>query len=1541
MLGAGRLPNLRPVFAALDRRVLALVHLMPAAILLGAYGTADVSELDNAASTNSAGLRSRGTLQGPPAELCVQAPAGLLAWWPGNGDTADRLGLADGVNVSVAFEPGLRGEAFRFRSILDGVHLPAQAHLEVTDFTIECWVQAIEAGVPPQPPEARFRSGVVFNANQSLFRWGVSPEGQLFVGTDFEHAVVSSSGIPDTAWHHIAVTRQGDVVTFYVDGTAAGGGNLQAGFQLQQPYALGALGALSGLGFDSLDGRVDEVAFYGRALTETEIRNLAAAGAAGHCFDDLVLGFPSPPPSRVAVGEPFTLGWLVDKRGDGTATDAALTVTLPEALTLVGVSNSTGGGFHRDGARVVVDLDALSPGSSTLIELVLRPTAEGVFTITSTVTRAQPDLATVNNSSETVITVEPLQFNVGPDIAVSETRTQDGRIPAVFEVTLSHPSASTNTVRARLVAGTAREGADFEAGSQLLVFAPGAIQVSVEAVVNDDQVHEGPETFQLVLEEPQGPSGLGRVAATCTIADNEAAPTVSVMPVEVHEGDAGPQSVGLTVRLDGESEAALTVAFATTNLTATAGIDYESSIGTVEFPPGSREATITLSVQGDTEWEPNEALALVLAPIPGRLSPRLSVGAGICTILDDEAPPATPAGFAWAPFPAPVDFADPLPVTITAVAADGTVVSNFTGTVNLSACAGTGQPASLVISEVAVDQAEDWVECMNVTPDPLDISGWTLLCYDATYWPAPRAAFQFPAGTRIPDSGVLSVAESPTPGGAYPNFRLGRSLLWGGLEQSALPLTNRPVAVLLLDADGHLQDGFFAVNAWPEEIKVPLPIPGAFWRGEPLPLLSLGNAYARFGHQNNHTATDWVMGSGMRNRTNLNLTLPFVDGRTLAVQPAVTAPFVHGRWTGEIRLVDPASPVAFIARDASGRTGRSPLIRPQVPDDLAVHFEARPTNFMFEEAGASYVATVTNPGPSTSHGVFLEVELDGALGPNVVTRAAVSQGTSRVIRGGPVEARFGDLPPQASATLTIELATLPRLVSGRTSPRLLTNLVALTRLEADPNLENNFLKHLHEIALGCRPVHPRLVAWWRAEDQASDAWGTNHAVPSAGVTYAAGRVGRGFKLAGSEAVISVPDHPSLNIGPGEPFSFETWFRLPARSGPGMLLLAAKEQPAGDGADTNRVGWALFVEDGRLGVRVSDSDPATPPAELHRKTTPDLRDGAWHHVVLIWRGNGGYGGAFLDGEQVLAATPAPENGDLANDAPLQFGGGDWPSGWEMDEPGFYRVALIESQVTPLYGTGVFGKCPYALRLESLTETVISATAGRPVTLLMRVSNSGPETPDVHLEGNSSALPFTEARLSSGAAVISPAGTELTADLGPLTPRQYTTLAVTFAATNSPASVNAAFTVRTESGAGTASANYAITFMPDEDHDRIPDGWELEHGLRADFPGDAQEDKDGDGLDNLGEYEAGTLPEDPTSAPRLSLTVLPEPEAIRLEFNTLAGRTYRVERAARLGSDADWTPVGTEVVGNYLRAAVDDALPTADSGAYYRLRVTFLR
>jgi len=81
-------------------------------------------------------------------------------------------------------------------------------------------------------------------------------------------------------WYHVAVTNVGASVTLYLDGAAVASGDLSintpSGTQL-------FVGSLPGDTLRRLDGLIDEVEIYNRALGRDEIAAIFEAGSAGKC----------------------------------------------------------------------------------------------------------------------------------------------------------------------------------------------------------------------------------------------------------------------------------------------------------------------------------------------------------------------------------------------------------------------------------------------------------------------------------------------------------------------------------------------------------------------------------------------------------------------------------------------------------------------------------------------------------------------------------------------------------------------------------------------------------------------------------------------------------------------------------------------------------------------------------------------------------------------------------------------------------------------------------------------------------------------------------------------------------------------------------------------------------------------------------------------------------------------------------------------------------------------------------------------------------
>ena len=213
------------------------------------------------------------------------------AYWrldeSGGGTANDQVGGHDGAytgtliyGVDGAF-PNDANTAIRFDGASGHVAVPFAAALNPQGpFTIEAWVKPNiipDGGGTPCPVSSAQMGG-----DRSGWQIRERDTGWQFVLYTHSGSAVANGGIANTAvggvpstdsWTHLVGVYDGTDSTLYVNGVpyaapAAGYvANYDDGVNPAGPFTIGARSSLS----DYFDGSVDEVAFYNRALTATEV----------------------------------------------------------------------------------------------------------------------------------------------------------------------------------------------------------------------------------------------------------------------------------------------------------------------------------------------------------------------------------------------------------------------------------------------------------------------------------------------------------------------------------------------------------------------------------------------------------------------------------------------------------------------------------------------------------------------------------------------------------------------------------------------------------------------------------------------------------------------------------------------------------------------------------------------------------------------------------------------------------------------------------------------------------------------------------------------------------------------------------------------------------------------------------------------------------------------------------------------------------------------------------------------------------------------
>ena len=136
------------------------------------------------------------------------------------------------------------------------------------------------------------------------------------------------------------------------------------------------------------------------------------------------------------------------------------------------------------------------------------------------------------------------------------------------------------------------------------------------------------------------PEGGRSDQATVTITNNDTKPSITIAPASAVEGDSGSTNMTFTITLSAAVTGALTVNYATSDGTATAGQDYTAvSNSSVTIAAGNTTARFTVSVTGDETDEFDETFNVTISLTAGETEAAILGGDSATvtgTIVDDD-----------------------------------------------------------------------------------------------------------------------------------------------------------------------------------------------------------------------------------------------------------------------------------------------------------------------------------------------------------------------------------------------------------------------------------------------------------------------------------------------------------------------------------------------------------------------------------------------------------------------------------------------------------------------------------------------------------------------------------------------------------------------------------------------------------------------------------------------------------------------------------------------------------------------------------------
>lgn len=251
------------------------------------------------AATLAAGLSSTAPLGAQP---CTAPPAGLVAWWPGDGHYFDLVGGHNGTpSGAVGFSPGRVGQALNLAGSEDYVKVAFGGMQGWSEATLQAWIKPSQIVLGCVYAEYRTvgEYGRFWMGTDSLGRVYVAGRDTASGDTGQVKGITSVGTVPIDAWTHVVgVWKAGEGVRIYLNG------------ELDNQWLSPALGPFTSTASVTVDigtgselhpaaenfqGAIDEVALFNRALSVSEIAALYAAGSAGMCKP----AFP-PPAGTVA-----------------------------------------------------------------------------------------------------------------------------------------------------------------------------------------------------------------------------------------------------------------------------------------------------------------------------------------------------------------------------------------------------------------------------------------------------------------------------------------------------------------------------------------------------------------------------------------------------------------------------------------------------------------------------------------------------------------------------------------------------------------------------------------------------------------------------------------------------------------------------------------------------------------------------------------------------------------------------------------------------------------------------------------------------------------------------------------------------------------------------------------------------------------------------------------------------------------------------------------------------------------------------------------
>ncbi len=203
---------------------------------------------------------------------------GLVGYYPFNGNANDESGNGNNGIVSGATLTsdrfGIDNKSYSFNGISNKIEVNDNTQLQLTTFTVSLWVNATSGYSLVNKSNWSDGSLETFNIGlgTNLLNSSIKVNSNCFAGQGWNN-ITTNTGSLYNSWKHIVVVFNGSNVKHFVNGVQV---NSQPLVGLMDTCFGGKLkfGAWWQSSPDYLNGKLDDIGIWNRALTQQEITNL-------------------------------------------------------------------------------------------------------------------------------------------------------------------------------------------------------------------------------------------------------------------------------------------------------------------------------------------------------------------------------------------------------------------------------------------------------------------------------------------------------------------------------------------------------------------------------------------------------------------------------------------------------------------------------------------------------------------------------------------------------------------------------------------------------------------------------------------------------------------------------------------------------------------------------------------------------------------------------------------------------------------------------------------------------------------------------------------------------------------------------------------------------------------------------------------------------------------------------------------------------------------------------------------------------------------